>query len=188
MLLLLDDDDDEEINELAEALNVTFDEKVNANGKLLEKILINHDGQVINNNEPTYFQPGSEYKEILDLFICSPLLASTLHSFRVFKDSLLPVVDHEPIEAIFDLTPKKHEDAQPTNKLDYNQADWVKFKNILAGATETESGIDELNKRLTNEILAAADQSIPTITNNNKKFKITTSHPEHDQKTKRNQS
>jgi len=61
MLLLLEDDDDEEINELAEASNVTFDEKVNANGKLLEKILINHDGQVINNNEPTYFQPGSEY-------------------------------------------------------------------------------------------------------------------------------
>ena len=95
----------------------------NANGKLLEKILINYNGQVINNNEPTYFHPGSGYREILDLFICSPLLASTLHSFHVFKDSLLPVVDHEPIEAIFDLTPQKHEDVQPTNKLDYNQAD-----------------------------------------------------------------
>jgi len=41
----------------------------NANGKLLEKILINHNGQVINNNEPTYYHPGSDYREILDLFI-----------------------------------------------------------------------------------------------------------------------
>ncbi len=33
---------------------------------------------------------------------------------------------------------------------------------------KVESGIDEFNKRLINEILAAADQSIPTITNNKK--------------------
>jgi len=58
------------------------------NGKKLEQILINYNGQVINKIEPTYFILGTQYKEILDLSICPPLLASTLSSFCVLKNSL----------------------------------------------------------------------------------------------------
>ena len=107
---------------------------------------------------------------MLDLFICSPLLVSTMSGFRVFRDSLLSVIGHEPIEAVFYLAPQKHEDTQIKSKFDYNKADWEKFKNILVNSTEVEGNVDELNEKLTNDILKAADQAIPNLTKNKKNF------------------
>ncbi len=135
----------------------------NTNGKILEQILVNFNGQIINNIEPTYHQSGSQYKEMLDLFICSPLLASTVSSFRILKESLLPIIDHDPIEVVFDLAPQKHSDTTMTEKFDYTRADWMKFKAILQNIQIKETHIDDLNNILTKEILAAADQSIPTL-------------------------
>ena len=102
---------------------------------------------------------------MLDLIICSPLLASTLSSFRVLKDSILPVVDHEPVEAVFDLAPQRHADTPIANKFDYNRANWVKFKTILQKLSMDENTVNGLNKKITNEILVAAEESIPVITN-----------------------
>jgi exonuclease III/phage gp16-like protein len=137
----------------------------NEYGKNLEQILVNYNGQVINKVEPTYFQSGTLYKEMLDLIICSPLLASTLSSFRVLKDSVLQVVDHEPVEAVFDLAPQRHADTPIVNKFDYNRANWVKFKTILQNLSMDENTVNGLNKKITNEILVAAEESIPVITN-----------------------
>ena len=69
-----------------------------------------------------------------------------------------------PIEAVFNLAPQRHADAATANKFDYSRANWEASKNILINSSENECTVDELNEKLTTEILSAADQSIPVFT------------------------
>ena len=55
----------------------------NKNGKILENILINTNCQIINEKINTYHRVYNNYTEMLDLLICSPLPASTLHDYSV---------------------------------------------------------------------------------------------------------
>jgi len=65
---------------------------------------------------------------------------------------------------VFNLAPQRHADAATANKFDYSRANWEASKNILINSSENECTVDELNEKLTTEILSAADQSIPVFT------------------------
>ena len=89
-----------------------------------------------------------------------------------------PVIDHEPIEAVSDLAPQKHEDIQITSKFDYNRADWAKFKGILANSIEIEGNIDELNEKVTNTYSSRSGDS--KFHKQQEKIKFTTIYPKYD--------
>ena len=151
-----------DLNACSTAFGCTYNNK---SGATLEQILTDFNYVLLNNHVPT------RKNNILDLFICSPDIASEFDDFLV-DDTCGLDSDHHPIlinyftETFFTQCP-----IHPT--LDFHRADWDKFKsNLVSECSSVNVSLDihSLNNQITSLILKAADQSIPYSTK--KKFKF----------------
>jgi exonuclease III len=106
----------------------------NKNGLLLQNFLIEHEAVILNHPKNyTYHKYNSDYKELLDIAIGSPLIASTTKYCDIEDDSLLKS-DHLPIKIQIDLAINKSpQSTKDPQRLNYNKADWSNYKSLLTG-------------------------------------------------------
>jgi len=102
----------------------------NSNGSILESIIMDTNAQIINggNTNPTFHIEtiNTDYHELLDLFIGSPLLASSFSEYSIINHPLLDS-DHSPIQIVFSFGKLKSTIVKKVIRLNYNKADWCQF-------------------------------------------------------------
>jgi hypothetical protein len=143
----------------------------NKNGLLLQNFLIEHEAVFLNHPKNyTYHKYNSEYKELLDIAIGSPLIASTTKYCDIEDDSLLKSY-HLPIKIQIDLAINKSpQSTKDPQRLNYNKADWSNYKSLLTGLEPSPNlSVNELDDWIVNNISRAANESIPKNSNNNNK-------------------
>lgn len=140
--------------------------KVNASGVVLEGVLADYKGVVINDRSPTYFRDNVAYCEVLDLFIASPMLATRLGSFEVLEGSCMGS-DHLPVVAVFGVGDRSEPvsgGGVDARVFMYECADWGLFRSSLDGSLDgamQSSDVDLLNGQLVRKMIQAAEVSIP---------------------------
>ncbi len=142
--------------------------KENQSGSVLENILINNDLVVLNDRKPTYFRFQSDYREILDLAVGTPWIASQVTSFEVLDEDLMGS-DHAPICVTIDTSLQEsrgNNSLEQNDDFDLSKADWFKFQEALniQPSDEQWNDVEKLNTFIVNSILTAANLSIPKMT------------------------
>lgn len=131
-------------------------------GKLLEHIIVSHDLNIINNNQPTHFNCHNGTTSIIDLAICSPRI-STIFDFETIPD--LSGSDHYPIAIKILMNTRSKQTKRPRWIIE--RADWIKFGNLIKFKPEyLQSSVDEMCNHITSSIISAAKSSIPKTSQN----------------------
>jgi hypothetical protein len=146
----------------------------NQNCTILEEIIINNNCQILNNGntEPTFHikTMNTDYDELLDFFIGSPLLADSLNDYEIINHPLL-ASDHSPIQVDFTIGNKILIN-ESTNKIlkNYTKAKWNKFNEMLNEINNDKYNnltiidfYDEFKKDINNSI----EKNIPNVIFNN---------------------
>jgi hypothetical protein len=147
----------------------------NTNGNILNDFLNESNAIILNDkNQFTFFRNHNDYKEILDICICSNNLFSKIEKCFVDYDSDL-YSDHLPVRIKFlnyEIN-KNTQDIQETQEikhLNYAKANWNLFKEELdkinASKILLNKNPDEINDFFINSILQAAKKTIPYKNNN----------------------
>jgi len=101
----------------------------NSNGTILERILLEHDCFIINNNEHTYvsFKNFGNYSENLDLAIGSSSMFTKINSFEVLQDEDL-TSDHVPFLLELKCANNRRKqipnEVPSTKSYNYNKRNW----------------------------------------------------------------
>lgn len=133
----------------------------NNNGKIIEEILMSDDSNILLNipGIPTHFNFSSRTESTIDLSFADSRLASKV---RWSADSELHGSDHYPIYLKLPST-KEKQSLKP--KWIFHKADWGKFSENTSLESPVEQistlSVDELIEKVNNEILQAAELSIP---------------------------
>ena len=138
----------------------------NKNGLILENIIDENNLIVMKNQEPTYKKFNSDYKEILDLVICTPALIPLMDKITVFDDQSMGS-DHFPMLVKYHIDPDSDNSIKKkTTNLNFNfaKADWNKFKENLSTKNidnPENLDLDFLAKFVSDSILDSANECIP---------------------------
>ena len=142
---------------------------IDSSGRVLEKLLMDTDLVVFNNNVNTYTRFGSDYEEILDLIIGSSSLVGNISGFEVLNEQSLLISDHYPIKINISGNGEFISNSgPPDSRFNFAKADWYSFQNFLTIKADTYSntflnslGVDDFNSLITTDILKAANLTIP---------------------------
>jgi len=139
----------------------------NVDGFTLEEIINRHNLIILNNEEPTYFQHGTNYTEKLDLALASNELAGKVSNFEVMSDYLMGS-DHAPISVkiTIDQHMQQKNIQKASNKFNFKKADWIGFAALLDEAAsifkpDHFENVDAINSFITTKIAEAASITIP---------------------------
>ena len=128
----------------------------NHRGQIIDDFIINNCLCILNNGDNTYFHEPSRTFHAIDLIICSPILFPYL-IFSVSND--LHNSDHFPLFLSF------HDFNHSNNKNPryiYDKANWDTFTlNAIITPAMTEGDINRAITLITQNIIKAADLSIP---------------------------
>jgi hypothetical protein len=151
-------------------------QSLNSSGRVLEKILMDTELVVFNNNLNTYHQFGSEYEEILDLIIGSGSLVGNVLDFEVLNDQSLLSSDHFPIKVRISAKGDLNSSTEAGEKLNFVKADWYYYSDLLREKANSYSenflnslDVNGLNSIITNDIHLAANISIPKFKKGSRK-------------------
>ena len=124
-------------------------DKNNANGIILQSILFNLEGLILNiKQDPTFHIYNSygreDYHSMIDLFYGSALYASKIITYRVIKSALLDSIQavqyHSAIEIKFNLqnntNSSENTTSQQPNRRQIEKADWKSFTKDLNSASK----------------------------------------------------
>ena len=127
----------------------------NANGILLEDILIDNNIICLKNDYPTYLNFSSYDEDILDLGIISSSMFNDFEYFKVLSDVDMGS-DHFPIELVFKLVTNRSESCFDSIK----KVDWVKFKDNLPRKypENFDKTVENLNKFICDSLLVAEEK------------------------------
>lgn len=126
----------------------------NSNGHILERILTNTNLIVANGNEHTYEKYNSEYKEKLDLIICSQNAMQELVKCKVLVNSDYGS-DHLPIIAKFQFEKIMLPEEEIITK-NYKTAKWKNYKIIVDENIDKLNNLNEINDiNYLNEIITS---------------------------------
>ena len=121
------------------------------------------------NQAPTYKKFNSDYKEILDLVICTPTLIPFMDKIAVF-DEYSMCSDHFPMLIKYNIRPDSEEPINKNKKntiFNYNKADWEGFKQSLSAKnidpSQINPDLDFLVKFVADSIIDAANKFVPKI-------------------------
>jgi len=153
----------------------------NNNGSILESVVINRNGLILNEGkESTFHIQSQNYHEKLDYIFGSPFFANKLSNYRVLKEGLDS--DHSPIIANFNFSNKlKQFEADPYEVYNYKKINWNNFSNGLDNHEESSFyslNVKNHNENLMNIINRNIEISIPKIKIRNK-LNYTNKLPEH---------
>lgn len=145
----------------------------NSNGEILVNIVLNTNYIAVNNKDITFHRLHDNSKDILDWILISPNLAEYFKCFKVEYEYGI-TSDHYPIIAIFDFgnkTSNYFAEAQINNtlNLNYNKAEWTKYKEILnkTKSNEEDRDIELINAEIINELIHARNECISKKNKNN---------------------
>jgi hypothetical protein len=135
----------------------------NKNGIILSEMIDKFCLSILNDERPTYFQANKNYTEILDLFISSSNLADKVDLFTVDYDYDM-TSDHYPIRIHLNMSPQIN-CPQLKNKYNFKKANWSLFREMLMVRNDelNSDNVDELNLLISNNIINAANHSIPKV-------------------------
>ncbi|RNA36176.1 RNA-directed DNA polymerase from mobile element, partial [Brachionus plicatilis] len=132
------------------------------------KILLNSNFCVLNDKSPTHCHFTTQKEDILDLFIASPCFYSKKVELSLKKHDMgsdyYPVLLKLKFE--FDLYEK---DINNLKKFDLNKAEWDKFRELLPKEVPNEirNNLEKFNQFITESLVYAATNSIPTFKTRN---------------------
>ena len=153
-------------------------DKTNGNGKILESILLNLEGIILNkNHKPTFHIYNShgrnDYHSLIDLFYGS-IMYSTKTAYKVidsmFIDSAQAIQYHSAIELKLNLqgNNEKTINTESIPRRLYEKSDWLGFQDDLNEASKRINNINDKNilmNSLNNEITNAINNNIPFSSN-----------------------
>ena len=128
------------------------------------------------NQEPTYKKFNSDYKEILDLVICTPTLIPFMDTINVFNDQSMGS-DHFSLLVKYHINPDINDPKiKKTSNLIFNfpKANWKKFNESLStkNITDPENmDLDFLAKFVSDYIVDSANECKHKKHKNKKPFK-----------------
>jgi exonuclease III len=154
------------------AKHIEFGCKINNKNGIIVNDFINSSNAVMLNkkDEFTYFREKNNYKEILDIFICSSNLYSNIRECVVDYDSELQS-DHIPVRLLLNENNNiENEDKCNEKHLNYSKANWQLFKEQLelidTSAILKSQNANEINEFLVASMKQAAGKAIPVKSNN----------------------
>ena len=133
---------------------------INGKGKLIEKVISDHDLCLWNDNSPTYIHPATGSMSIIDLCLCSANLFLDFNfdfNFEVHDD--LCGSDHFPVF----LHPSQQRGNDNVQRWKLNQADWPEFSRLCAMelTPDTMSAVDNDMDILTSSLKFICECTIP---------------------------
>jgi len=164
----------------------------NQNGSILNEFIQNSNVILANNQDITYFRPHSDYKEILDIILVSKNFHRYCLDFEVKYECSLES-DHYPVElkiqpfyktTVADVTntlskPEEKKEAI----LNYSKANWDKFRSKLDEINidhiMTSLNVDEINNFIIQNIITAANETIPFMKSKNTNPQLLTRLPKY---------
>ena len=150
--------------------------KQNKNGDLLENVLFNLNGMILNTNyTPTFHIYGNEtksdYHSFIDIFYGTPNYV--IESYNVIKsdliDSFQPSQYHSAIELNIKLDQGFHQSNTNSLKRMYEKANWSNFVNDLDKfkiIITTETSLDNHLMQIITSLKESIDNNIPLATIN----------------------
>jgi hypothetical protein len=150
----------------------TFNNKYNKNGHILDEVIINGNGQILNDkSDPTNFRfvEGKACHSVIDYAIGSNMFANTVNEYKTMRNTALSLYDrsyyHVPIKLVFNIARDIKVVRKSNNEAYiYTKANWSKFEEELDARIKSLKGsecIDELSDKIASGIRSAADISIP---------------------------
>jgi exonuclease III len=164
----------------------------NQNGSILNEFIQNSNVILANNQDITYFRPHSDYKEILDIILVSKNFHRYCLDFEVKYECSLES-DHYPVElkiqpfyktTVADVTntlskPEEKKEAI----LNYSKANLDKFRSKLDEINidhiMTSLNVDEINNFIIQNIITAANETIPFMKSKNTNPQLLTRLPKY---------
>jgi hypothetical protein len=150
----------------------SFNNNYNKNGHVLESIIADIDGQILNNKmDPTNYRFIEEKAShaVLDYGIGNGDFIQKFYEYETLRNTALSVYEkkyyHIPIVFKFDIARLVKVNNQSKNKSYlYQRADWTKFRNMQDNLIQEKAKNDEINmdnSEICQAIKEAADKSIP---------------------------
>lgn len=141
-------------------------DKTDQRGQLIEDFILSNDICLLNSRTPTYFSPSSGKFSCLDLAFCSPSV------FNDFKWEVLESSygsDHLP--SIIKLSSSLPTITSKPRRWLIHLADWALFlENAkLDDVISPDMTIDDINDKITEIIITAAEKAIPRTSNHVRK-------------------
>ena len=140
----------------------------NSNGVILEDIIINNSCQIINdgNFSPTFhtITGKTNYHELLDFFIGSPIFAGSLQEYVIENNDILDS-DHSAIKTVYEFDKKltkTHIITKP--KLNFAKTNWTSlFENLndIDNNKYNNLKVNDLAKSFTNDINSNINKYTP---------------------------
>ncbi len=136
-------------------------------GKTVEHWLNEHNLSTLNQGQHTWHRLNTNQYSSIDLSVVTQQLALYAH-WDVHEDSWGS--DHFPIQTSINFKPSATKQSETHPRWNFNKANWEQFKNICGSNIQDKTAsleIHDLTEYVTQEIIAAATQTIPTIKTNN---------------------
>lgn len=141
--------------------------KIDARGKLIDKLLLDQDITLLNTTEPTHFDVVNAKLSAIDLSLCSPGIADQIE-WSVCHE--LYNSDHYPIIISTPNDPRNTPIFKPRWK--FKQANWQKYQSFIKAnidllkdpETADPEEIDDIVEKFMTLINEAAEKSIPKTT------------------------